>query len=72
MGAGQIESVARHGQMSPGSGKQLTADCPEDTLAERLRRRPAKPMGSPRVGSNATGVDLKWEVRVAARCRVES
>ena len=23
----------------------------EDTLAERLRRRPAKPMGSPRVGS---------------------
>ena len=30
----------------------------EDTLAERLRRRPAKPMGSPRVGSNPTGVDL--------------
>ena len=30
---------------------------PEDTLAERLRRRPAKPMGSPRVGSNPTGVD---------------
>ena len=29
----------------------------EDTLAERLRRRPAKPMGSPRVGSNPTGVD---------------
>ena len=28
----------------------------EDTLAERLRRRPAKPMGSPRVGSNPTGV----------------
>ena len=28
-----------------------------DTLAERLRRRPAKPMGSPRVGSNPTGVD---------------
>ena len=27
-----------------------------DTLAERLRRRPAKPMGSPRVGSNPTGV----------------
>ena len=26
------------------------------TLAERLRRRPAKPMGSPRVGSNPTGV----------------
>ena len=28
----------------------------EDTLAEWLRRRPAKPMGSPRVGSNPTGV----------------
>ena len=30
----------------------------DDTLAERLRHRPAKPMGSPRVGSNPTGVDL--------------
>ena len=30
----------------------------EDTLAERLRRRPAKPMGSARVGSNPTGVEL--------------
>ena len=30
----------------------------DDTLAERLRRRPAKPMGSPRVGSNPTGVVL--------------
>ena len=30
----------------------------KDTLAERLRRRPAKPMGSARVGSNPTGVDL--------------
>ena len=29
-----------------------------DTLAERPRRRPAKPMGSPRVGSNPTGVDV--------------
>ena len=27
-----------------------------DTLAERLRRRPAKPMGSPRVGTSPTGV----------------
>ena len=26
-----------------------------DTLAQLLRRRPAKPMGSPRVGSNPTG-----------------
>ena len=30
----------------------------QDTLAERLRRRPAKPMGFPRVGSNPTGVDI--------------
>ena len=39
-----------------------------DTLAERLRRRPAKPMGSPRVGSNPTGVDIcptTGEVRIA-------
>ena len=28
----------------------------QDTLAEWLRRRPAKPMGSPCVGSNPTGV----------------
>ena len=36
----------------------LILPCNMDTLAERLRRRPAKPMGSPRVGSNPTGVDL--------------
>ena len=30
----------------------------KDTLAEWLRRRPAKPMGSPRVGSTPTGVAL--------------
>ena len=35
-----------------------SAGSAEDTLAERLRRRPAKPMGSPRVGSNPTGVDF--------------
>ena len=29
----------------------------KDTLAEWLRRRPAKPMGSPRVDSTPTGVD---------------
>ena len=34
------------------------ANCGKDTLAEWLRRRPAKPMGSPRVGSNPTGVGL--------------
>ena len=39
-----------------------------DTLAERLRRRPAKPMGSPRVGSNPTGVvcHRQKEQRLAA------
>ena len=35
----------------------LISSCFKDTLAERLRRRPAKPMGSARVGSNPTGVD---------------
>ena len=35
----------------------LVFECVDvDSLAERLRRRPAKPMGSPRVGSNPTGV----------------
>ena len=34
------------------------AESDMDTLAEWLRRRPAKPMGSPRVGSNPTGVDF--------------
>ena len=35
---------------------QPRIELPRDTLAEWLRRRPAKPMGSPRVGSNPTGV----------------
>ena len=35
------------------------AMCNNDTLAEWLRRRPAKPMGSPCVGSNPTGVALR-------------
>ena len=41
--------------------------CPRsrDTLAERLRRRPAKPMGSPCVGSNPTGVAFSLSVHVA-------
>ena len=29
-----------------------------DTLADWLRRRPAKPMGSPRVGSKPSGVEF--------------
>ena len=42
----------------PGNIKRIDfiIDRTSDTLAERLRRRPAKPMGSPRVGSNPTGV----------------
>ena len=32
----------------------------KDTLAEWLRRRSAKPMGSPRVGSNLTGVAIAY------------
>ena len=36
--------------------QEKTSKILKDTLAERLRRRPAKPMGSPRVGSNPTGV----------------
>ena len=40
-----------------------------DTLAEWLRRRPAKPMGSPRVGSNPTGVACN-RVGVGHRCVV--
>ena len=40
-----------------------------DTLAERLRRRPAKPMGSPRVGSNPTGVVL---VKVASNIQTHN
>ncbi len=46
----------------PDSSKDGTRSCHlqwcKDTLAERLRRRPAKPMGSPCVGSNPTGVVL--------------
>ena len=40
-----------------------------DTLAEWLRRRPAKPMGSPRVGSNPTGVALHIATAVADAIR---
>ena len=32
----------------------------QDTLAEWLRRWPAKPLCSARVGSNPTGVDAYW------------
>ena len=32
----------------------------KDTVAERLRRRPARPMESPHVGSNPTGSVTEW------------
>ena len=50
----------------------LLAERANDTLAEWLRRRPAKPMGSPRVGSNPTGVGLYVRVlrAVLGRCCV--
>ena len=36
-----------------------------DTVAERLRRRPAKPLGSARVGSNPIGVVLNdWKLLI--------
>ena len=41
-----------------------------DTLAEWLRRRPAKPMGSPRVGSNPTGVVLYLCIDIKEVCQI--
>ena len=45
---------------NPRGGTYGSTPDSKDTLAERLRRRPAKPMGSPRVGSNPTGVVWQW------------
>ena len=45
--------------LRPTASAAAVAGANKDTLAERLRRRPAKPMGSPGVGSNPTGVDLQ-------------
>ena len=39
----------------------------EDTLAEWLRRRPAKPVGSARVGSNPTGVGYLVSFYITSR-----
>ena len=59
-------------------GKRSSKACPyerhsNDTLAEQLRRRPAKPMGSPRVGSNPTGVvcPIKQKTLVLRTCIVD-
>ena len=43
----------------------------KDTLAERLRRQPAKPMGSPRVGSNPTGVVFIIPAKVNKHMAIE-
>ena len=50
----------------PGTRSMRDMSAP-DTLAEWLRRRPAKPMWSPRVGSNPTGVALS-SPRAATAC----
>ena len=49
-------TVCRGQKTLPQKLAQQLLPLAEDTLAERLRRRSAKPMGSPRVGSNPTGV----------------
>ena len=62
--SGQLESTTRSPEnicrrrfmFSMSVRLQMALSCVWDTLAERLRRRPAKPMGSARVGSNPTGV----------------
>lgn len=57
----QVASQNRAAQLARAVWCVVSSCCyrkADDTLAERLRRRPAKPMGSPRVGSNPTGVVL--------------
>ncbi len=65
MGPRGAEGGARSTQPAPKEARVFCAGCgrggAKDTLAEWLRRRPAKPMGSPRVGSNPTGVDAHTE-----------
>ena len=57
-GRGESERGRRNLWMGEGVGRSAGDShiANMDTLAEWLRRRPAKPMGSPRVGSNPTGV----------------
>ena len=54
--AGRGKGCVLASEISPGALISLGPQVAMDTLAEWLRRRPAKPMGSPRVGSNPTGV----------------
>ena len=53
--------VLYHSMSCPefGSKFEILQSRTDDTLAERSRRRPAKPMGSPHVGSNPRGVVYK-------------
>ena len=53
--------MQRHARRQPQKQRQRNRNRPtvrNGTLAEWLKRRPAKPMGSPRVGWNPTGVAL--------------
>ena len=55
----ELRAMQWHPHRRPQKQRQTNRNRPmvrNDTLAEWLRRRPAKPMGSPRVGSNPTGV----------------
>ena len=49
---GGRDRMAFKGQRHRAARSKLATPQAEDTLAEWLRRRPAKPMGSPSVGSN--------------------
>ena len=51
-----IRTVAMRYCVALGGARSPARPRAHDTLAEWSRRRPAKPMGSPRVGSNPTGV----------------
>ena len=70
------ERFARANQLhNSASGLVLTGrGGSKDTLAEWLRRRPAKPMGSPCVGSNPTGVvcvlSSKFTPQVSLTCHL--
>ena len=51
----QLEICSEHHRAAIFANCHVAA---EDILAERPRRRPGKPMGFPRVGSNPTGVAI--------------
>ena len=51
-------SACNDGRLASCKARIMLGRPASDTLAEWLRRRPAKPMGSPRAGSNPAGVAL--------------